>query len=399
VDAGTTAKALAEEVRRISLEADAAGLVPAGFHFEVEASGALESYGRTLDALRGELPREVRISAGIPRAWLEDEDLSVLTEGVDFVVAWLYGQRPEELRRGWSKEAWDLGQVDLALRRLEELEAPYLVGVVTLGTTLLLENSKRVQDLKPGGLLRPLVRHPALRLDHGFVLTGMDCRRYDFSAERDLNLWDWQVKRGNRVRSLTLGPSRVREYRLLLPALDLRHRLGDLFYRLPPEQDRLSVGLEGFQEALGSEPMERRLAVELKEIRRRGSTKQLQAVLRNPGTEATEIAFVDRNFLEVRVPSGRFGRIDPGDFQRYQLLRGSADGSERPSLRNANILRLFEPVLDAGGELRSGSLEVLGARGSEGVTWRLNYLLGNGTELHQSSADSTAHENGLETSP
>ncbi len=134
--------------------------------------------------------------------------------------------------------------------------------------------------------------------------------------------------------------------------------------------------------------MERRLAVEVQEIRRRGSTVQLQAMLRNPGTEATEIAFVDRNFLEVRVPSGRFGRIDPGDFQRYQLLRRSADGSERPSLRNANILRLFEPVLDAGGEVRSGSLEVLGARGSEGVTWRLNYLLGNGTELHQSSDDS-----------
>ena len=388
LDPGAVAQALAGEVRRVSLEADGMGLVTAGVHFEVDAAGELETYGRTLDLLRGELPRELLISAGVRRSWLEDDALPAVVAGVDFTIAWLYGQRPDEMRRfGWEAEAWDLGQVDLALRRLEALETPYLVGVVTLGSTMLLDSSGRVRDLRPGGPLRPLVRHPSLRLDHGFVLTGMDCRRYDFTAEATLELDGWTVQRGHHLRSLTLGPTRVREYRLLLPVLDLRHRLGDVFYRLPAPGDRLSVGLDGFREALSPKPRQGRLEVDLEEVRSGGRSLVLRARLKNPGTEATEVAFVDRNYLELETLSGRFGRIDPGEFQRYQLFRRDAAGKDRLSLRNANVLRLFEPVVDAGGEVRSGSLEVIGGRGLTKILWRLSYLLGDGSELTQASQD------------
>lgn len=395
VSSETAGQALTEELRRLALEAEAAGVVPAGFHLELEpgSAGDLAGLGAALAAARETLPRTFLLSVGIQREWVGRAGLQAVTDAVDSFVAWVYGQRPEELRRrGWVDEAWDLQQVDLALRSLETLGRDYLVGVVTLGTTVHLGASGGVKGLHHEGSLRRLVRDPALRLEHGFVLSGMDCRRYEFRAVANGKLGDWDLRRGDRVLAFTLGPSRVRDYRLLLPALDLSHRLGDLFYRLPKADDPLSVGTAGLLEALSPEPPEAILVGGLEEVRRSGEGVVLRARVGNPGEEATEVAVVDVNYLQLETSQGRFGAVSLGQFQRYQTLRRDPGGELRPSLRNATVLRLFEPVLEPGQTVTSGEVEVLGAGGAGDVRWSVLYLAGDGGEITEGIPEAPASE-------
>jgi hypothetical protein len=358
------------QLKVLALLAETEGFVPAGFHFE--AAGAekdLEAFGETLRRVRRGLKGRHELSVSVDPAWLEEDGIVALAQGVDFLIAWIYGQRPEALAtEGFLDELWDLQQVDLALRRLETVGSPYLVAVVTSGATLHLDRGGGVREMRPGGLLFPLATHGGLHLRQGFVLSGLDCRRYDFEAQKALKVDGWSLEKGEALRLVSLGSGLLRAYERLLPALDLRQRLGDLYYRLPAAADGLSLTYDSLLAALdGREPP----AYQAEVFQERGG-RQLRVRLSNPSEEASGVASVDANYLEIELAAGAFGSVRPGAFSRYQTLLRRAGHEDRTALRSANVLRLFAPVLDGGQTLESGALEVRGGAGKPG--WRLRFL-------------------------
>ncbi len=393
-EAGAT---LSQELQRAELEARSRGLLPTGIHLELSNSGEipdLESLAEALEESRDGMSPELLLSVGISSAWLSgDEELSSVAAATDFLVAWLYGQRPEDLRRsGIEDHRWDLSQVDLALRQLEALETPYLVGVVTLGTTLRRGAGGKVRELFHGGDLETLALDRAFKLSGGFVLSAADCRRYDFEVQGRGKFGPWELRGGEVVSLVALTPSHLQEYIRRRQALDLAHWLGELYYRLPTPTQTYSLGVEGLAVALGARPAQEALFARVEEWKPRGRRHRLRLSLENSSPEATEIVTLDSNFLEVTVPGGWFESVALGDFERYQLLRKDVDGTLTPTLRRPDILRLYRSILGAGRKVESGIIEVRTPRGSRGAAGPPSlggrFLLASGRYLEISPAPS-----------
>ncbi|MCB1033206.1 MAG: hypothetical protein KDD47_05165 [Acidobacteria bacterium] len=381
-DPETAGEAFAQELKRVELEARSRGLLPTGFHLELPAGERpdLASLGEALARTRSSLNPEVLLSLGLAAPWLEDESLPAVAAAVDFLVGWVYGERPEELERsGFEDERWKLSQVDLALTRLEALDTPYLVGVVTLGTALRRGGDGRVRELTHQGELESLALSRTFRLGGEFVLSGADCRLYDFEAQGKGRFGPWTLAAGEEVRLVALTPSLLREYHRRREALDLSHRLGELYYRLPAAEETYSLSLDGLAASMEGGERSETLPVRVEEWSGRGGTYQLRLSLSNPLPEATEIATLDANYVEVHAKGGAFGTVGMGEFQRFQLLRRDRRGELVPTLRKPDVLRLYRAVLGPGQQVESGTIEVQ-ALGKEPPELRLSgrFLLASG---------------------
>ncbi len=372
-------KRLAAQAQELVLSLQSSGLSPVGLHMDVDVRGSLESYGSTLGRLRSGLPKTVLLSAGIGRDGLDDEAVAELADEVDFLVGWLYGRRPEAEAEE-SERLWDLDEVESGLDQLEDLGTEYMLGVATVGTAWKIALSGREEGFTHRGRLKDLVLHEALRLESGFVLSGLDTQRYEFRVLGAMRFHELQLREGDFLRYEGLTPAHLRELHRRLESKDLDHYLGSLFYRLPSPEETLSLSAGSLAISLIEPPPPSRLEVEIVPVKQRGRNWVLKLNLKYSAEQASAVGFIESNFLELVLDGGWFGRVEPGDFQRFQLLTPKG-GSLQPTLHNATILRLFQPILGSGDELTTGHINLRLRGRSQRLSLRSRFHLTDGRTL------------------
>lgn len=397
VPAVPVAKALGREMARLADAAQAQGLEPLGFHFDVDASGRLASYAGTLSALQSELPGQPFLSATVARAWLDDPDLAAVADAVDFLVAFVYGQRPGERE---DKRAWDLDQVEATLARLEELDKDYLAAVVTVARAFHLGGRGEILDETTRLPLRDLARRAELELSHGFTLEGIDRLVYTFQVKAPMRAGEWTLRRGEAVRVAGLSGYHVEEAQRRVGALALDHFLGFAYYRLGSAEEPLVLSIERLHAALAADlATAAEPRVLLTEQGSRGARLRVTVGLENGSAEPTDVIPLGSNFVELRAEGGVFTLVEPGQFPRWELLRPGEGGKLERTYREATVLRLYMPFLDGHESLASGVVEVTGMGGAPTLAVGGAFVVPGGSTVEVVAAPPPPPEEGDEAVP
>jgi hypothetical protein len=374
------AAALAASLTTLATRAREAGWVPLGFHFDPgfgaeRDSESLERWGELLAALRDKVDRTLFLSAGLHRGELAADGARKVARAVDFLVANLYGQRPGEAKEA---AAWDLSQVEAALRQLDKLGRDYLVEVVTVGQARhdSVAGGAAAAEATTRGSLGELVRSPLLELSHGFTLETIDGRTYRFEVQRPGRVLGWTVARGDTVSVLQLDSHNLEEYRRRAETLDLKHRLGDVFHRLPVAGEGFALTVDNLVGALAPGPARATLALTLEPLDRSG--RRYRVVIENPSAEPTDVATLSSNFVEIVAPGGVIGKVDPGEFYRWEMFRETPDGERLRTFRRAGVLRLYGRYLGPGERKQSGVIEL---SADQPPTAYAEFLLPDGSSL------------------
>jgi hypothetical protein len=378
-DAELLADTLAAELQRLRGQTEAAGWLPVGFHFDLKASPAgLESYGETLNLLRRRVDSSLFLSATFDRRWLRQEKGRRFAKTADFLVCFLYGQRPGEEEEA---ETWDFQSVEKDLQQLEDLGRPYLVGVVTIGTVSWLDGRGVSQGLTTKASLGELLLSPAFKPKHGFTLEGLDRQVFVLEARRPSRLGDWRVRPGDEVRVVRLATPHLASFRRRIQAHELPHRLGEVVYRVPRAGENLSLTIPNLLTGLASKAARPDLRVLVEPLRISRYHWRLRIRLRNASPEPTDFSQISGNYLDLRLEGGNFGRVDPGGFYRYELFREGPDGRPVLTLRSPDGLRLYRPFLDGGDEVASGTIEVRLSSRSAKLVLGGSFFVPNGETL------------------
>lgn len=381
-DAETLAGDLQRELTSLAFVVEDEGYVVEGFLLDLDPGQDLDRYTAVLDAIRRARQDRRSLAAAVSGRRLArgagDASLAKLASSVDFLVAWLYGQRPEGVSRD---EAWDLGAVDAGLGVLESLGVPYLVGVVTLNHIEHRSAGGEVLARRTIGRLGRLALDRRLELEPGFVLLGLDCRRYDFAARTAFDLDGWRVRPGETVRAQGLSYAYLAELQRRLAARSLEHHRGELYLRLPAPGEDLTPSLETLLASLtGGVP-----SPELEAVVEPVAGGRYRARVRHVGIRTSELVFVDANFLDVELEGGTFVHVDAGGFERYQMLRHRADGGTEVSLHGATLLRLYRPILEPGDEVSTGAIEIRTTGGRVSLRPLPTFLLPDGSVMGASA--------------
>lgn len=379
-DTKRTAAALDAGVDRLRLAAEQAGLLPVGVHFDLEvAPAAFEGFGAALGRLRGELEGRLFLSAGVDRRALGEPRLATVARGVDFLVCFLYGQRPGETE---DPGAWDLQSVEGNVERLERLGRPYLLGAVTIGELTRRGRDGRVLAVSTDGDLRSLVVQPGLELKPGFSLEGIDRQVYEFVARAGAPAGPWTLAPGESVRLVKTATPFLEEFLRRSGAWESPNRLGELFYRQPAPSERFSVGAAGLVAALSPDAARPELALDLERRLRSDRLWRVRIRLRSTGSEPTDLAYFDANYVELRVAGGRISDVEPGRFRRVELSIGGAETNTLRAMRNADTVRLFAPLVEPGESWESGDIEIrLDGDAAPTLTLSSTFLLPEGRLL------------------
>jgi hypothetical protein len=378
------------EVDRLRIAAERAGLLAVGIHFDVAApADRLESYGETLTRLRKSLEGRLFLSADVERQQLGDSRLAAVARGVDFLVCFLYGQRSGERE---DPSAWDLQSVEGNVQLLERLARPYLLGAVTLGTATLRGRDGLARASGTEGDLRALVDNPKLELKPGFSLEGVDRQILEFVARSPTAVGGWSLAAGDSVRVVKTATPFLEEFLRRTGAWESPNRLGDLFYRQPAATERLSVGAAGLEAALAPSSAQPALALELERRFRSERSWRVRVRLRNTGSEPTDLAYFDTNYVELRIAGGTVGDVEPGEFRRFELLfEGTEKGTMR-ALRTPDTVRLFAPMVDGGEVYESGEVELRLGGPDPVLTISATFLLPEGRLLATEPVEWTFEE-------
>jgi hypothetical protein len=376
-DADAVSERLVEETRRLRLGLEGRGYVPVGVHFDVEAGGALKAYGEALAELRGAMDRTLLLSATIERQWLSDPHLRAVAKGVDFLVPFLYGQRPGERE---DPAAWDLQKLPAALRTLEALDRDYLVGAYTLGFAQQLDARGNQRGTLTTVSLRRLVRDPSLVLQHGFSLEGVDRQVYGFKAMAPFDLDGTPVGLGESLRVVRTSPPYLQKLLQRIRESKAKRCLGVAFYRLPRTDERLSLLLGALADALADTPSSPDLGLSIELLSRDRQGLRLRAVLENRSGEPSELSLLDNNYLELTASTGVFAAVEAGAFHRYELRRKGESEITMQTLRAPNQVRLYQPLLEGGDRLESGPIWLRFSGPPPAVELRASFLLPDGRE-------------------
>lgn len=367
-DTERAAERLAPELRRLLRSVQGSGLLARGLHWDLDVSAeGLSRLASLLAELRSHVEEETYLSVTLPRRLLDAEAVVDLVRPADFLVTFLYGQRPAET--GDDPEAWDLQRVVADLERLDALGEEYLLGVSTVG--------RLVAKTAAGGVftgiaLADLVSSPAFEAQLGMSLEGIDRRVYDYRTTRHLRLGHLELPSGTGVRLSFLSAHDVRNLLNRVEDLELKNHRGQVYFRAPGPGEGLSLRGEGLAGVLsGDVPRPR------PEVRLEGSGRRLTVRLVNAGIADTEVGRMETNYVELRLARGGFARVDAGEFSRYDLLDAETG---RRTLRSPDVLRLYTPYLTPDAEVVSGSVMLSGARVGD-VTVGGEFLAPGGTTV------------------
>lgn len=374
-DVEALATRVTEAVRDLRFEVESRGGVPVGLHFDLGSAEPFETYAEFLASLRKELDRNLFLSTSLKRSWIERPGIEEVAGAVDFVVPFLYGQRVNEAEDG---KAWDYIELELQLQKLEQLGVPYMIGVIGLGTATHLSESGGVRARTTRLSLQEIIWNRDLKLRPGFSLEGVNRRVYAVVAEKPTRAGKWQLSKGEGIRVVRAATSDIEELTRLVDAWEMPNHLGQVFYRLPSSEEKLSLTLENLLNALDPTPASPELELDVSLQRRTGRGWLVRFSISNHNGEITELSLIDSNYLQVKVLDAEFSsRIKAGDFYRYELYRTREGGEPRRDIRNPNLLRLHLPILEGRQQLTSGDVEVK-IRGTPVLEVEGRFLLPNG---------------------
>lgn len=376
--AGASASSsLVDEVRMFLLGAEGTGLFVVGLHLDLDVEGPLADLAGVAKSLRKALPDGRFLSVTIDRRRLGEEGMAQLARATDFWVAFLHGERQggEE-----DPESWDLQITERDLRKLEDLDEPYLVGVVTLGNGSRIARDGRSTRLSPSVSLYSLLTHPALELVPGFSLQGIDRQVLELRARAAARVGGVEVGAGDRLRFVRTPTPVLEELQRLLGTLETPHRLGEVFFREPEAGDRLSLSPSSLAAALEPGPAEPQLAIEVDSLGADRGRFRFRLRLRSGNDEPTDVATLDHNFVSAHVPGGVVSDVELGQF-----LRAEVDRRDEPSrvaaVRRPDVVRLFAPLVEGRAELVSGPITVQFSGRPMRVTVSGDFVLSDGRVL------------------
>lgn len=350
-----TAEAVAEGLRRIFGELESRGIAAPGAHFDVDGLATAEDAASFFNKLRRELGPSYFVSLTLRRAMLDDPKLRSLAGSVDFVAAFLYGQREDEPE---STEAWNLEAVRQNLGRLEEAGVPYLLGVSGVGRVTHTDREGRVKNVTTERALRPFMWNRGMRLERGIDPEDAYRPVYTLVAENGAQAGGWEIEPTDEVRILRPKTTSLDKLLDLVAKGDYPGLLGQLYYRLPSPEEALSITVENIVAAQAAERVAPRLGLEVKVTGRTRQSTRFRFVLTNSNGESTEYVLLGDNYLQVKTDPNILGRVNLGDFYRYDVLRLKPDGELERVIRNSNAVRLHVPVIEGHQRVESGDVVV-----------------------------------------
>ncbi len=374
-DVEALAGEVTEAIRDLRFEVESRGGVPAGLHFDLGSVESFESYAEFLGILRRELDRSLFLSTSLKRSWIERSGVEEVVGAVDFVVAFLYGQRVDEAEDG---KAWDYIELELQLQKLEQLGVPYMIGVIGLGTATHLSESGSVRARTTRMSLQEIVWNRDLKLRPGFSLEGVNRRVYAVTAEKSTRAGKWQLSKGEGIRVVRAATSDIEELTRLVDAWGVPNHLGQVYYRLPSAEEKLSLTLENLLNALDPTPAAPELELDVSLQRRTGRGWLVRLSIQNHNGEITELSLLDSNYVQARAVGAEFSsRIKAGDFYRYELYRTREGAEPKRDIRNPDLLRFHLPILEGRQQLASGDVEIK-VKGTPVLEVEGRFLLPNG---------------------
>ncbi len=354
VDPKAVAKELAQALPGLRLTAEQQGRLPIGIHFDLVVSGSLDKYGDTLYELRDQMDDRLYLSATVARRDIAGDALDRFVEPLDFLVGFVYGQRPGEPE---DPGAWDLQSVEGSVRRLEKVGRPYYLGAVTVGTATLRDASGATRESSTEFDLGALVWQPRLELKRGFTLEGIDRQVYEFRARTPVTVGPWSLAKGESVRVVRAATTNIEEFRRRCGAWPAPHLLGEVLWRLPAEGEKLSMDAANIADALSPDPSHPGLEIVVERTSARGRTWKLQLSLVDHNDEDTDVSYLDANFVDLSVEGARIADVTAGDFARFELSRQGERGTMQ-ALRQADQVRLFAPIVEGRQRLATGPIEL-----------------------------------------
>ena len=377
-DATALGAQIAEAAQQLRFDIESRGALVVGIHLDFTKVSSFPSYAAFLEGMQSELSNDLYLSITVQRSWIGKEGLKEVVDAVDFVVPFLYGQRVSEKDAG---DAWDFVELERRLRLLEELEVPYQLGVITLGTASLISEGGGLKARTTRRSMLDLLRNPALKLRPGFSFNGVNRRVYTMGAERNTTIDDWEIEQGQTVRMVRIATSDLEELLRLVEVWGLPHHLGQLFYRLPSEQEGLSLHSESLLLAFDPQPATPDIQFDVSVQRRSGRGWLVRFGLESMNREFTELALLENNYLQILTESGEFNRnVRVGDFNRFDMLTLNEDGKYELKRRDPNVLRLFLPILEGFQKANTGNIEVIG-RAEPVLVLEASFLLPDGRTL------------------
>lgn len=347
------AESLVSELRQLAFEAESRGLVPVGLHFDIVDADDLGAYAELLSAIARAQSSDLFLSCSLPQPWLARAGVEDIVSAVDAVVAFLYGQRPQEAE---DPSQWDFTSLERNLARLESFGQPYFLGLGTIGLAFRMSQDG---ESTTRASLRQFFSSGDFGLEPGFSLEGINRMVFTLKAERGMQVGDWALGRGERVRIVRPAASHLEEIDRLRGAWQVPNLLGSVYYRIPESDEGLSLDIETLIAALEPTPATPRISVDATLQRATGRGFLYRFSVRNEGPGTTELSVLDSNILEVTVSNGSVGRVGAGDFERFALFDRGADGSLAATFRSADTVQLHLPVLEDGTDARTGDVEII----------------------------------------
>lgn len=359
-DPGDAGEELAGDLAALRRTAQARGLTTVGYHLDLEpAAGVAElaSLADSLEALRGALADggdEMWLSLSVAPESLAAEGFAAVADEVDFLVPFLYGAREEGRPGPGSDRAWDPAVAEAALPRLRELGKEYLLGVGTVGLLQRLDADGNVVESTRRASLKPLVGRQDLEVGFGGLDTAMR-QRLLFQAAGPLRLGEWRLAGGDRVQVVRPTVSHLRAAARRAGEETPQLHLGQAYVRLPAADERLSLGLAAI--AAVNREVEPKLELDLEVVPAGQGRSRLRLRLANPGPLSSDVARLESNYLRLQVAGdGAIASADAGDFERYQLEHDGRRVRDMRSLRRADSVRFFLPLIEPGDEVETGTL-------------------------------------------
>ncbi|MCG8461399.1 MAG: hypothetical protein MI919_34385 [Holophagales bacterium] len=374
-EADRLAGQISESVRQLRFDVESLGVLVVGIHFDLRPVRDFATYGRFLSRVNDGLEEGIFLSATMERKWLGSEELGRVADAVDFVVPFLYGQRLGEAEDG---DAWDFASLERYLQQVEQLGVPYQIGAVILGTASHISRSGTSQTTRQD--LPSILWNRSLALKPGFTLEGVDRRVYSVVAEEDTRVGGFKVRANDQIRVVRAATSDLEELLRRVDLWDIPNHLGQVYFRVPSEDEGLSLHIESLLNALSDEPASPELGFTVSVQRRTGRGYLVRFGLENKNREFTELALLENNYLQVTLEQGELTtKVDPGDFYRFELYRRDGDSFER-TFRDPNMLRVHVPILEGQQRVSTGDVEVV-VRGEPRFLLEARFLLPDGRTL------------------
>lgn len=349
------AERVGEAVQQLLFDVEASGIVPVGVHFDLREIDSVADAAAFFNKLRGVLDRSFYLSTSLRRAWIDDQEIASLAKAADFVVPFLYGRRIWERD---SDDAWDFSVVRQRLEQLEGYKASYMLGITGIGNVTHSDRNGKVKAFTSKQALSPFLWNRSLELRRGFSLQATHRRVYTLVAESPTRAGGWAIEPKDEIRLVRPMTSDLDELLEMLAQSELPHLVGELYYRLPAPEERLSLTAENILNALDPKPVAPDLRFEVQISRRTRRGARFRFLIENRNGEPTEFSLLDNNFLQITAEPDAFGAVDLGDFYRYDLLRMQDDGTYDRMFRGANVVRLHLPILEGQQRVSSGDVEI-----------------------------------------